>query len=117
MGGPLEQLVQSFGLDLPGEVLQRSMPPLFSEPGLFLVRPNGELYFASVQTMPFARPALADLLGGLDFVVVMIGVFAIGEVVSQVGTGGVKPIRTRMRAKACSISAFHWPNWRISARL
>jgi len=27
----------------------------------------------------------------------MIGVFAIGEVVSQVGTGGVKPIRTRMR--------------------
>ncbi len=38
-----------------------------------------------------------NLLGGIDFVVVMIGVFAIGEVVSQVGTGGVKPIRTRMR--------------------
>lgn len=44
-------------------------PELFSEPGLFLVRPNGELYFASVQTMPFARPPLADLLGGLDFVI------------------------------------------------
>lgn len=38
-----------------------------------------------------------QLLGGIDFVVVMIGVFAVGEVVSQVGTGGVKPIRTRMR--------------------
>nr|WP_083655411.1 tripartite tricarboxylate transporter permease [Vaginimicrobium propionicum] len=38
-----------------------------------------------------------QLLGGIDFVVVMIGVFAIGEVLSQVGQGGVKPIRTRMR--------------------
>lgn len=44
-------------------------PDLFSEPGLFLVRPNGELYFASVLTMPFARPALSDLLGGLDFAI------------------------------------------------
>lgn len=48
---------------------------------------------------PEARFAFGNvnLLGGIDFVVVMIGVFAIGEVVSQVGTGGVKPIRTRMR--------------------
>ncbi|MDD7687642.1 MAG: tripartite tricarboxylate transporter permease [Actinomycetaceae bacterium] len=38
-----------------------------------------------------------QLLGGIDFVVVMIGVFAVGEVVSQVGAGGVKPIRTRVR--------------------
>lgn len=38
-----------------------------------------------------------NLLGGIDFVVVMIGVFAVGEVVSQIGTGGVEPIRTRMR--------------------
>ncbi|MFP7696450.1 tripartite tricarboxylate transporter permease [Trueperella sp. LYQ143] len=38
-----------------------------------------------------------NLLGGIDFVVVMIGVFAVGEVVSQVGAGGVAPIRTRMR--------------------
>lgn len=44
-------------------------PDMFSEPGLFLVRPKGELYFASVQTMPFAHPALSDLLGGLDFVI------------------------------------------------
>lgn len=38
-----------------------------------------------------------QLLGGIDFVVVMIGVFAIGEVLSQVNSGGVAPIRTRMR--------------------
>lgn len=44
-------------------------PPLFSEPGLFLVRPDRTLYFASVQTMPFARPHFADILAALDFVI------------------------------------------------
>ena len=44
-------------------------PALFSEPGLFLVRSDGTLYFASVQTMPFARPHFADILGALDFVI------------------------------------------------
>jgi peroxiredoxin len=44
-------------------------PARFSEPGLFLVRPDGTLYYGSTQTMPFARPPLADLLGALDFVI------------------------------------------------
>lgn len=43
-------------------------PDFFSEPGLFLVRPDGTLYFGSVQTMPFARPSFGEILGGLDFV-------------------------------------------------
>ncbi|MGB0682105.1 MAG: peroxiredoxin-like family protein [Magnetovibrionaceae bacterium] len=44
-------------------------PGLFSEPGLFLVRPDGTLYFGTVQTMPFARPNFAEILGALDFVI------------------------------------------------
>ena len=44
-------------------------PDLFPEPGLFLVRPDGTLYFGSVQTMPFARPGFADILGALGFVI------------------------------------------------
>jgi len=44
-------------------------PPLFSEPGLFLIRPDRTLYFANVQTMPFARPHFADIVGAIDFVV------------------------------------------------
>lgn len=44
-------------------------PPLFSEPGLFLVRNDGTLYFSSVQTMPFARPRFADIVGALDVVI------------------------------------------------
>lgn len=46
-------------------------PDLFSEPGLFLVRPDGTLYFGAVQTMPFARPHFADLIPSLDFVLKM----------------------------------------------
>jgi peroxiredoxin len=42
-------------------------PALFSEPGVFLVRPDGTLYYGAVQTMPFARPQFQDLLGGVDF--------------------------------------------------
>lgn len=44
-------------------------PDLFSEPAIYLVRPDGTLYFGSVQTMPFARPHFADILGAIDYVV------------------------------------------------
>ncbi|MDH3475676.1 MAG: AhpC/TSA family protein [Rhodospirillales bacterium] len=44
-------------------------PALFSEPGLFMVRPDGTLYFGAVQTMPFARPGFREILGAIDFVV------------------------------------------------
>ena len=44
-------------------------PALFSEPGVFLVRPDGMLYYGAVQTMPFARPQFQDLLGAIDFAV------------------------------------------------
>lgn len=38
-----------------------------------------------------------QLLGGFGFIGVVIGLFAVAEVMSQVGQGGAKPIRTRMR--------------------
>ena len=42
-------------------------PALFSEPGMFLVRADGTLYYGAVQTMPFARPHFDELLAALDF--------------------------------------------------
>lgn len=42
-------------------------PALFSEPGVFIVRPDGTLYYAAVQTMPFARPHFDELLAAIDF--------------------------------------------------
>lgn len=44
-------------------------PALFSEPGVFIVRPDGTLYYSAVQTMPFARPQFQDLLGAIDFAI------------------------------------------------
>ena len=44
-------------------------PDRFPEPGLFLVRPDNTLYFASGQTMPFARPSFSDILKAVSFVI------------------------------------------------
>lgn len=44
-------------------------PALFNEPGVFLVRPDGTLYYCAVQSMPFARPQFQDLLGAIDFAI------------------------------------------------
>ena len=43
-------------------------PKLFAEPGLFLVRPDGTLYWASISTMPFARPHFDEIGQAIDFV-------------------------------------------------
>jgi len=43
-------------------------PAEFVEPAIFLVRPDQTLYASSVQTMPFARPKLKELLKSIDFV-------------------------------------------------
>jgi peroxiredoxin len=78
----LEHLTIGYGLDLDkarewGLYISTSRgktstgvlePDLFSEPALYLIRPDGTLYFGTVQTMPFARPNFAEILGALDFV-------------------------------------------------
>mgnify|MGYP007008182843 CR=1 FL=1 len=41
-------------------------PKIFSEPGMLLVKPDQTLYFASIQSMPFTRPPLDELLKAID---------------------------------------------------
>ncbi|GAL67533.1 peroxiredoxin-like family protein [Jejuia pallidilutea] len=43
-------------------------PDAFSEPGLFLVKPDKTLYASAIQTMPFARPNWSDILSAIDYV-------------------------------------------------
>lgn len=43
-------------------------PELFSEPGVFIVKADGTLYYASVQTMPFVRPHFSELVAAVDIV-------------------------------------------------
>ena len=42
-------------------------PALFSEPAVYIIRPDTSLYYGAVQTMPFARPIFSDLVGAIDF--------------------------------------------------
>lgn len=44
-------------------------PALFSEPGVFLIKPDQTIYYLSVQSMPFVRPNFAEMLQALDFTI------------------------------------------------
>jgi len=67
------------GYDLPTEIARKwglyiskgisdKEPATFSEPGLFLIKPDGSLYASAIQTMPFARPHWNDILNAIDFI-------------------------------------------------
>jgi peroxiredoxin len=43
-------------------------PDTFFEPGLFLIRPDNTLYAALIQSMPFVRPNLDELLKTIDYI-------------------------------------------------
>jgi len=58
---------ESWGLYLSKGISDKE-PELFSEPGMFLIKKDGTLYCSSVQTMPFARPGLDDILKAIDFI-------------------------------------------------
>jgi len=40
---------------------------IFTEPGLFWIRPTGELYLADISNMPWARPDLGNLLSKVPY--------------------------------------------------
>jgi hypothetical protein len=42
---------------------------LFSEPGIFLVKPDQSLFYLSIQTILSARPQLSDILGAVNFAI------------------------------------------------
>ncbi len=44
-------------------------PPLFSEPGVFLLKPDQSIYYLSVQSMPFVRPNFTEMVQALDFTI------------------------------------------------
>lgn len=58
---------RSWGLYV-SKAISDKEPPYFLEPGLFLVQPDGTLYCASIQTMPFTRPDLEGIIGAVRFI-------------------------------------------------
>ncbi|GAK76701.1 conserved domain protein [Nonlabens ulvanivorans] len=61
------ETAKDWGLYL-SKAISDKEPDLFSEPAIFLIKPDKTLFFASIQTMPFARPKIADLIKSIDFV-------------------------------------------------
>ena len=62
-----EEKAREWGLYISQKREGSEEPDMFSEPGLFVVKPDGTLHFAVVQSAPFTRPDLDDLLEGLEF--------------------------------------------------
>ncbi|MGJ8683690.1 MAG: peroxiredoxin-like family protein [Nonlabens sp.] len=62
-----EKQAKQWGLYLSKGVSDKE-PELFSEPGMFLVKEDGTLYFSSVQTMPFTRPNIEEVIKAIDFI-------------------------------------------------
>lgn len=64
--GLSEDEARSYGLYI-SEAISDAEPDCFSEPGTFLVKPDGTLYGAIIQTMPFSRPSLDQLIKGIEY--------------------------------------------------
>lgn len=43
-------------------------PHKFAEPGFFLIKPDKTLFYSSIQSAPWGRPALEPFLNTLDFI-------------------------------------------------
>ena len=66
--GLSEDAARDWGLYISSKRDGSDEPDVFSEPGLFLIRPDMRLYFAQVQSAPFTRPAIDQLLQAMTFV-------------------------------------------------
>ncbi len=64
--GMKEESARQWGLFISTSIKDGELPR-FNEPGMFVLDADHSLYWSSVATMPFGRPALDDVLGGLRF--------------------------------------------------
>ncbi|QJP33528.1 AhpC/TSA family protein [Nonlabens sp. Ci31] len=65
--GLSKEQAKEWGLYLSTGINEKE-PELFSEPGMFLIKADQTLYFSSVQTMPFTRPKLDDVIQAIDYI-------------------------------------------------
>jgi peroxiredoxin len=63
-----ETAMRRWGLFVSGAI-KDGEPDCFNEPGLFLVDPDGAVFYAAITSAPWGRPPFDDILGGIDYVV------------------------------------------------
>ncbi|WP_452224460.1 redoxin domain-containing protein [Lacinutrix chionoecetis] len=64
-GFPIEE-ARKWGLFISSGI--KKEPEYFTEPGLFLLKPDQTMYWEAIQSMPFGRPSFNDVLGGIDYI-------------------------------------------------
>jgi|SRR5688572_4621305 len=64
--GLTEDAARHWGLFI-SDAIKPSEPGRFSEPGLFLVQPDGLLHYAAITSMTFGRPDLGAMLDAIDY--------------------------------------------------
>ena len=66
--GLTERQMQAWGLSV-SHGTQPDEPAVFNDPGVFLVRPDGVLFYAALTSLPVGRPRFDDLLEGIDWAI------------------------------------------------
>ncbi len=64
--GMSKESAVDWGLFL-SKAISHSEPELFSEPGLFLITPQNEVYYSNVSSNPWGRPFLPSFVQLMDF--------------------------------------------------
>lgn len=74
----LKQLTLGFGLPLEmakawslylSSGVKEGEPEVFSEPGLFLINGDGDIYYAAVNSNPWGRPYLPSFVKAVDYII------------------------------------------------
>lgn len=65
--GQSMESMREWGLFI-SKAIKEGQPNEFGEPGLFVIRPDGTLYAAVLNTMPFMRPNLDDVVATIRWV-------------------------------------------------
>lgn len=61
-----EDAARAWGLHI-SHGIKEGEPAVFNEPGMFVLDADGTLFWSSVISMPFGRPAIDDVIAGLQF--------------------------------------------------
>lgn len=64
--GLTEQSARDWGLFI-STAIKEGEPATFTEPGMFVLDSDGSLFWSSVASMPFGRPAIDDVIAGLRY--------------------------------------------------
>lgn len=64
--GLTQESARDWGLFI-SHAVKDGEPEVFNEPGMFILDDDGSLFWSTVATMPFGRPPLDEVIGGLVF--------------------------------------------------